>query len=207
MSQVILVVYDLHPKNDWGYQLGLGIFHSGVEINGVEITFGGHDLDRSGIYDHAPGSPGGLGMVVPIRCKVPLGSTTMTRTQILDLAQSMGNQWKGRSYHLLRKNCNHFTDEFSKRLVGRGAPGWVNRMAWWGKTCECILPLDRLLGQAPPEPPPPVSDDLETAWGGTAFRLSDVEPTLVSEDESDKRSLLADAASRRLLSANNDSDI
>lgn len=31
---VYLNVYDLHPYNKYGYWLGLGAFHAGVEIDG-----------------------------------------------------------------------------------------------------------------------------------------------------------------------------
>ena len=34
-TKVILHVYDLIPHNDYGYQFGVGAYHSGVELNGV----------------------------------------------------------------------------------------------------------------------------------------------------------------------------
>lgn len=38
---VIVNVYDLAPGNKYTYGCGLGIFHSGVEVYGVEYAFGG----------------------------------------------------------------------------------------------------------------------------------------------------------------------
>ena len=38
---VILNVYDLSPQNKYTYCCGLGIYHSGVEVYGVEYAFGG----------------------------------------------------------------------------------------------------------------------------------------------------------------------
>jgi hypothetical protein len=38
---VIVNVYDLSPQNKYTYGCGLGIFHSGVEVYGVEYAFGG----------------------------------------------------------------------------------------------------------------------------------------------------------------------
>jgi hypothetical protein len=35
-----LNVYDLHDSNQYLYALGMGVFHSGVEINGTEWSFG-----------------------------------------------------------------------------------------------------------------------------------------------------------------------
>ena len=37
-------------QNDWTYWCGVGVFHSGVEVYGVEYAFGGHEYD-------APGGP------------------------------------------------------------------------------------------------------------------------------------------------------
>ena len=40
-TPVVLNIYDLSPQNKYTYQCGLGIFHSGVEVYGVEYAFGG----------------------------------------------------------------------------------------------------------------------------------------------------------------------
>lgn len=42
-------------------------------------------------------------------------------------------EWSGRSYQILSKNCNHFCDAVAKRLKKEGSvkrvPAWVNRLA------------------------------------------------------------------------------
>lgn len=38
---VMLNVYDLTTQNDWTYHCGIGVFHTGVEVYGVEYAFGG----------------------------------------------------------------------------------------------------------------------------------------------------------------------
>ncbi|XP_017699845.1 deSI-like protein At4g17486 isoform X3 [Phoenix dactylifera] len=48
--------------------------------------------------------------------------------------------YHGDTYHLISKNCNHFTDDVSLRLTGRPIPGWVNRLARLGTVCNCLLP-------------------------------------------------------------------
>ena len=42
-TPVYLNVYDLTPMNGYAYWVGLGIFHSVVEVHGVEYAFGAHD--------------------------------------------------------------------------------------------------------------------------------------------------------------------
>ena len=41
-------------------------------------------------------------------------------------------KYKGKEYNILHNNCNDFTDEICKRLVGEGDPKWVNRIAKFG---------------------------------------------------------------------------
>ena len=40
--KVVLNVYDLSPSNKYLYSIGLGFYHSGVEVNGKEYSFGGN---------------------------------------------------------------------------------------------------------------------------------------------------------------------
>lgn len=43
-------MYDLSPVNEFGHPIGLGVFHSGLEVDGREYTFAG----GGGIFDHDP---------------------------------------------------------------------------------------------------------------------------------------------------------
>ncbi|KAF5181151.1 Desi-like protein [Thalictrum thalictroides] len=49
-------------------------------------------------------------------------------------------RYHGDTYHLIAKNCNHFTDDVCTRLTGKHIPGWVNRLAKLGSFCNCLLP-------------------------------------------------------------------
>ncbi|PKI41524.1 deSI-like protein At4g17486 [Punica granatum] len=131
-----LNVYDLTPINNYLYWFGLGIFHSGIEVHGLEYGFGAHDYPTSGIFEVEPRScPGFI-----FRRSVLLGSINMSRSQFRSFIEHISGKYHGDSYHLIAKNCNHFTEEVSMRLIGKHIPGWVNRLARLGSFCNCLLP-------------------------------------------------------------------
>ena len=75
---------------------------------------------------------------------------------IQDIVENLGSDFTGESYHLLNRNCNHFTDEFIQVLCGRRAPTWINRLA---NVSSKIPFLEKVLPRAMIVPPPPEDDD------------------------------------------------
>eukprot|EP00210_Caulerpa_lentillifera_P006838 g6537.t1 len=134
---VYLNVYDLSEQNNVLYWCGVGIFHSGVEVYGVEYAYGGHDLELSGIFNTEPKKPPGP---VEFRVSIPMGECQLSKTEVEQLTLKMGKKYKGNMYHLLQKNCNHFSNDFCKELVGKRAPNWINRLAGLAVLCHCLLP-------------------------------------------------------------------
>ncbi|KAJ4959432.1 hypothetical protein NE237_026543 [Protea cynaroides] len=135
-TQVSLNVYDLTPINDYMYWFGLGIFHSGIEVHGMEYGFGAHDLPTSGVFEVQPRNCPGF----VYRCSVPLGRINMPPSEFRTFLENVAAEYHGDTYHLISKNCNHFTDDISRRLTGKRIPGWVNRLARLGALCSCLLP-------------------------------------------------------------------
>src|SRR5688572_23716728 len=92
---VLLNVYDLSHWNHKLHGLGLGIYHSGVQIygkgecvrrpscrviliiGGSEYTFGGGPTSATGIFSHPPHA-------IPnqLRESIPLGVTSLTSDQV-----------------------------------------------------------------------------------------------------------------------------
>ncbi|MBA0621551.1 hypothetical protein Godav_007163 [Gossypium davidsonii] len=124
-----LNVYDLTPMNNYLFWFGLGIFHSGIEVYGLEYGYGAHEYPTSGVFELEPRScPGFI-----FRRSVLLGSTNMSRSEFRLFIEQLSQKYHGDTYHLITKNCNHFTDEVCLQLTGKPIPGWVNRLARLGE--------------------------------------------------------------------------
>ncbi|XP_019421690.1 PREDICTED: deSI-like protein At4g17486 isoform X1 [Lupinus angustifolius] len=137
-STVYLNVYDLTPANNYLYLFGVGIFHSGIEVHGMEYGFGAHEYPTSGVFEVEPRScPGFI-----FRRSVLLGTTDMSHSEFRSFMERLSSKYHGDTYHLIAKNCNHFTDEVCQQLTGKPIPAWVNRLARVvsGSFCNCLLP-------------------------------------------------------------------
>ncbi|CAK9185010.1 unnamed protein product [Ilex paraguariensis] len=66
----------------------------------------------------------------------------MSRSEFCSFMEHLSGKYHGNTYHLIAKNCNHFTDEVCMHLTGKPIPGWVNRLARLvsGSFCNCFLP-------------------------------------------------------------------
>ncbi|XP_020585046.1 deSI-like protein At4g17486 [Phalaenopsis equestris] len=133
---VILNVYDLTPLNNYLYWFGLGIFHSGIEVHGLEYGFGALDLPTSGVFETEPRNCPGF----VYRGSILLGYINTSPFDLRTFMESMAAEYYGDTYHLISKNCNHFTDDLCFRLTGQQIPGWINRLARLGAICNCLLP-------------------------------------------------------------------
>lgn len=55
------------------------------------------------------------------RESIEVGYTDFTRPEIEQIIEQLGDQYRGDQYHLLRKNCNHFSAalvEVTNILIG-----------------------------------------------------------------------------------------
>ncbi|XP_078438734.1 deSI-like protein At4g17486 [Wolffia australiana] len=182
---IILNVYDLTTWNNYSYWCGVGIFHSGIEVHGMEYGFGAHDLPLSGVFEVEPKTcPGYI-----YRCSIPLGYTTMISSEFRTFMELLAAEYHGDTYHLIFKNCNHFTDDVCQRLTGRSIPRWVNRLAHIGEFCGCLLPESLQLPVVKQTPEYHVFSD-----GSESMSIITSRDLTESEDADQDRSLLSPTA-------------
>ncbi|XP_057522874.1 deSI-like protein sdu1 isoform X2 [Amaranthus tricolor] len=88
---VYLNVYDLTPINGYAYWLGLGIYHSGVQVHEVEYAFGAHDHAKTGVFEvepkHCPG--------FTFRKSILVGRTDMDAKEVRTLIEKLSKEYFG----------------------------------------------------------------------------------------------------------------
>lgn len=98
-------------------------------VHGMEYGFGAHEYPTSGIFEVEPRNcPGFI-----FRRSILLGSTNMSYPEFHSFIECLSSKYHGDTYHLIAKNCNHFTDEVCQQLTGKPIPAWINRLARVGE--------------------------------------------------------------------------
>ncbi|XP_063128207.1 deubiquitinase DESI2 isoform X5 [Rattus norvegicus] len=91
-------IHSEYWMNEYTSSIGIGVFHSGIEVYGR-------------------------------------GSTDFLEDDIEKIVEELGKEYKGNAYHLMHKNCNHFSSALSEILCGKEIPRWINRLAYFS---SCI---------------------------------------------------------------------
>ncbi|KAG7391693.1 hypothetical protein PHYPSEUDO_003767 [Phytophthora pseudosyringae] len=125
MASVTLHVYDL--SHGMARQLSPallgktidGVWHTGVLVFGQEYFFGG-----GGIQAMAPELVVQRYGMQPERT-IPLGETSLSQQQLEQFLHENSVRFTGATYDLLSHNCNNFSDEVSRFLVGSGIPQYI----------------------------------------------------------------------------------
>ncbi|KAK9351615.1 PPPDE putative peptidase domain-containing protein [Lipomyces doorenjongii] len=139
---VVINVYDILQDSRFApliWMLGIGVYHSAVEIDGREYAYGGHEEPGiSGVYYSKSKTPLPGGII----CKTSIlhGYTSYSPAEVHAIISDLSSEYMGASYNLLYKNCNHFTNSLLVRLTDRPAPAWLNRATYIGSALPCIIP-------------------------------------------------------------------
>ncbi|KHJ87619.1 hypothetical protein OESDEN_12604 [Oesophagostomum dentatum] len=157
--------------NDYASNIGFGIFHSGIEVYGVEYAYGGHPYAFSGVFENSPQDAEELGENFKFKQSIVIGETTITAAGVRELIKALGEEYRGDRYHLISRNCNHFSAVLAKKLTGNDIPTWINRLA---NLSGSIPFLERCL---PQEWLTPVAlqQSLEDQRNGSSSRINNAE--------------------------------
>jgi len=152
---VWLQVYDVlgaEEANEAAIRLGFGVFHVGIEVFGVEWSYGFVESDAlsqlaTGVYPVKP-------QTCPVgthRDSVFLGTLTgQSARNVWWLLSGLASSWLGEEYHSFRRNCFHFCTEVCRLLGVNAPPLWAGRLAHVASILLTPL-LDVVDG--PPRPP------------------------------------------------------
>lgn len=163
---VRLNVYNLQQTAEPGKpsingSLGFGFYHSGVEVFSREWAFGGNPQcgpTDPGIFCSPPRAvlpPSQFFKTIDLGF-LPPGTPEV---RIFYIIREMHPEWLAKSYHLLSKNCNHFSSALVERISGEfnvspplKVPDFVNRAARFADVV-CPDSVYRSMMRSVPQPP------------------------------------------------------
>ena len=105
---------------------------------------GWNGLNMTGVFDCLPKG----NTAHRYRETVSLGHTHLGEMEVAKLLGELADEWPGRSYDLLRRNCCHFCDVLAKHLGVQPLPTWMNALAGKGQALATTFPglAGKLLG-------------------------------------------------------------
>jgi hypothetical protein len=107
--------------------IGLGVYHSGIEVYGREISFGWSDMGRTGVFEIQPRCAASVMPKVTYKKTVVVGTAFVSRADVDLLLSKLVMEYPGSCYDVMDRNCNHFSNDLSKRLCKKKIPSYVNR--------------------------------------------------------------------------------
>lgn len=128
--KILLHVYNITKHNDF-IPFGLGLYHSGVEIYGREYSFG----SSCGIFYSTPkliiSDQMNRNGAHSLRESIEMGNFNGSVKDFHEIIQDLSVTFKGSSYNVISRNCNHFSKELLGQLTKGEAtmPNYINRLA------------------------------------------------------------------------------
>jgi hypothetical protein len=140
--------------NDGLYELGTGVYHVGIEVNGIEYAYGAnHTEGTTGVFSCIPKhSPG-----FEYRTTLDFGSRPLVKTTAWvktrnsyrevvthvhgrEMIRKMAKEYMGVDYDLLRKNCCTFARDACLRLgvTPEEIPTWFRNLATAGAATQDV---------------------------------------------------------------------
>jgi len=60
--------------------------------------------------------------------------------KVEDALNVLRSEFKANEYNLIERNCNHFSEALTLKLLGKRIPSFINRASRIGYYTSCILP-------------------------------------------------------------------
>lgn len=144
--RVFVNVYDLNPVNFFLAPVGMGLHHSGVEVDGTEYSFASRG---GGIFFIEPGKARG----VRFSHQIEMGTLRPNSEEGDQLQQALAelqNDFRPDTYDLVTRNCNHFCEALLVKLLNKPLPGHVNRMSYVWTTANIPWLVPKSIRQSAP---------------------------------------------------------
>lgn len=137
MAPVVLNIYDvgtdptIEKLNEFLTAVGTGAFHAGVEVYGIEYSYG-FKRHGSGVFFNEPKQC----KVHHYRESISMPETDVTEKEFMDIVMKMKREWPGVEYDLLRHNCVCFSKALCIALGVGDIPSWLNNLAGAGASLQ-----------------------------------------------------------------------
>ncbi|EGD76833.1 hypothetical protein PTSG_08180 [Salpingoeca rosetta] len=124
MSKVQVYLYDLSQGMMASLSPSLlgrhfeAVWHTSIVVYGQEFFFGG-GINRAAPGTTAAGRPHQV---------VDLGETEIPEWMFVQFLHGLQDKFNAETYHLLRNNCNHFSEEAATFLTGQSIPQKVREL-------------------------------------------------------------------------------
>jgi PPPDE putative peptidase domain len=138
--------------------VGVGVFHSGIEIKEWEYSFASKG---KGIFRILPRQARGVRFREQIEMGVLDDDDDEVEVLIARALDALRPRFLGTHYDLFNQNCNHFCDALLQELLGKSLPGHVNRMSKIWTTANIQWMVPRRIRQSAP-----TGDKDMKAYGG-----------------------------------------
>ena len=144
---ILLRVYDVVRANRVLEYLGIGFYHTSIQIYGHEYYYGGHDEDITGIVETDIGESTSL----HLKETLLVGYTFYDADDVDLILDEFGKFWQGNGYDPFSHNCNDFSKHIIQHLCHEEGmyefPTYVNRFSKLSSLLRVwFQPLKNLFG-------------------------------------------------------------
>jgi len=189
-SQVVLAVYDL--SMGMAAQMSQAILgkkidyipHTGVRVFGYEYFFGG------GIQRLPPQVVQSTFQMQPIQL-LPLGETSVSEAEFQTFLRSINSRFTEATYDLFEHNCNNFSDEAAKFLLGKGIPSEIIDLP----SQVLATPMGQMIRPMLSQQSQTMNNQLSSAGGTSLFSESQGQASAAVASSSGQQQAASEAAS------------